>query len=69
MSADRQLRYGLSGFVSAGIAPYLLRGVPLAVPVAATVGMLARFGLKRYLEGWPYGGAGDTGRGGPEAAA
>jgi hypothetical protein len=67
MSADGQLRYWLIGLVSAGIVPYLLRGVLLAVPVPAAA-ILARFGLKRYLEGSPYGGAGGTGRGGPEAA-
>ena len=44
-------------------------GVLLAVPVAAAVGVLARFGLTRYLASPLYGGAGSGGRRGPEAGA
>ena len=51
----------------AGGAWFGFLGVLLAVPVAATVGVLARFGLGRYLAGPLYGGGdGDGGgAGGP----
>jgi predicted PurR-regulated permease PerM len=50
----------------AGGALFGFMGVLLAVPVAATIGVLSRFALDRYLAGPLYGGDGDSG-GGPGA--
>lgn len=47
----------------AGGALFGFMGVLLAVPVAATIGVLSRFALDRYLAGPLYGG--DSGGGGP----
>ncbi|MHA1109101.1 MAG: AI-2E family transporter [Alphaproteobacteria bacterium] len=45
----------------AGGALFGFMGVLLAVPVAATIGVLSRFALGRYLAGPLYGGDGDGG--------
>jgi predicted PurR-regulated permease PerM len=48
----------------AGGAMFGFVGVLLAVPVAATIGVLLRFALDRYLAGPLYGGDGDSGTAG-----
>jgi predicted PurR-regulated permease PerM len=45
----------------AGGALFGFLGVLLAVPVAATIGVLSRFALERYLAGPLYGGGGPAG--------
>lgn len=45
----------------AGGALFGFVGVLLAVPMAATIGVLTRFALDRYLAGPLYGGDGDSG--------